>query len=266
MPFLRFLIAWANAPYTVVFGIVGLFALLSASGLLGLLGGDHDGGDDVDGADADGHDVDGHETEADHDGGHDDSDHDADHDEDAGRAGLASFLLAPLGIGKLPFSLIWQVFGATFALTGLGLNARYLDMGHGPPLVSLAWTMPIALSAGYGVVAALARLLGPVLVNKLAEATSRAELVGHVGTVISTKVDEAFGEVRFRDKTGHDLRVVCKLARGHRPASEKDEVVVVDHDEKAGVLYVARLDEGLEEEEREERAEEEEGKRNDVRG
>src|SRR5512140_3407395 len=73
LPLTRFLVAWANAPYTVALGIVGLFALLSASGLLGLLaGGEHGGGDDGDGADVDGHDVEGHE--ADHDAGDGDGD------------------------------------------------------------------------------------------------------------------------------------------------------------------------------------------------
>jgi membrane protein implicated in regulation of membrane protease activity len=262
LPLTRFLVAWANAPYTVALGIVGLFALLSASGLLGLLaGGEHGGGDDGDGADVDGHDVEGHE--ADPDGGHDDGDdHDADQHDDADRGGLLSLVLGPLGIGKLPFSLVWQVYGAVFALTGLGVNAKYIDLGHAPPLVSLAWTMPLALGAGYAVVAGLAKVLGPALAGKEGEATSRAELVGHVGTVISTRVDAEFGEIRVRDKTGHDLRVVCRLAPGHAPAKEKQEIVVVDHDRDTGTLYVALLDEGLEEQ----REEEQESRKNDVRG
>ncbi len=255
MPLTRFLVAWANAPYTVALGIVGLFALLSASGLLGLLaGGEHGGGDDGDGADVDGHDVEGHEADPDGDHGEGD-DHDADQNDDADRGGLLSLVLGPLGIGKLPFSLVWQVYGAVFALTGLGLNAKYIDLGHAPPVGSLAWTMPLALGAGYAVVAALARVLGPALASKESEATSREELVGRVGTVISTKVDSDFGEVRLRDKTGHDLRVVCRLADGHAPAREKQEIVVVEHDRDTGTLYVALLDEGLEEEDRKEREE-----------
>jgi hypothetical protein len=264
LPLLRFLIAWANAPYSVVLGTVLLFALLQATGVLGLLaGGDHDGGDDVDGADADGHDVDGHE--ADHDGGDaDGDDHDADHAHDAGRA-APSHLLAPLGIGKLPLSLVWQVYGAIFGLAGLSLNARFLDAPHGPPLVSLAWTMPLALGAGYGVVAILARVLTPIFADEKQNATSRAELVGHTGIVISSKVDADFGEVRIHDKTGHDLRIVCRIAPGHTPANEKDEVLVVDCDD-AGTLFVARMDEGLEEEEASESLSERKREERDVSG
>jgi membrane protein implicated in regulation of membrane protease activity len=254
LPLLNFLIAWANAPYTVVLGTVLLFALLSASGILGLLaGGDHDGGDDVDG---DAHDVDGHE--ADHDAG---DGHESDHDHDKGDddRGFAHAITGALGIGKLPFSLVWQVFGAIFALTGLAANAHYLDRPGGPPLFSLAWTMPIALSVAYGVVAALARVLTPIVADEKANATTRAELVGHVGKVISTRVDEAFGEVRFRDKTGHDVRLIVKLAAGHTPAREGDEVVFVENTD--GALFVAPLEE-------EESSQEEwkEGKKNDVSG
>jgi hypothetical protein len=254
LPLLKFLIAWANAPYTVVLGTVLIFALLSASGIFGLLaGGDHDGGDDVDG---DAHDVDGHEA------GHDaDSDHESDHDHDGDDddRSFAHAITTPLGIGKLPFSLVWQVYGAIFALTGLAANAHYIDKPGGPPLVSLVWTMPLALSVGYSVVAALARLLKPIVADEKANATTRAELVGHVGKVISTRVDEAFGEVRFRDKTGHDVRLVVKLAPGHAAAREGDEVVFVEHSE--GTLFVAPLEE-------EEGSEEDwkEGKKSDVSG
>jgi hypothetical protein len=239
LPLLKFLIAWANAPYTVVLGTVLIFALLSGSGILGLLaGGHHDGGDDVDG---DAHDVDGHE--ADHDA---DPDHESDHDHEGDDRGLGHALAAPLGIGKVPFSLVWQVYGAVFALTGLLTNAHYVERPGGPPLVSLLWTMPLALSVGYGAVAALARVLKPIVADEKANATRRAELVGHVGKVISTKVDEAFGEVRFRDKTGHDVRLVVKLAAGHSPVREGQDVVVVD--EERGALFVAPLDEEEEEE------------------
>jgi hypothetical protein len=67
--------------------------------------------------------------------------------------------------------------------------------------------------------------------------------------VISTRVDLDFGEVKFRDKTGHDLRVVCKLAPGHEPARLGDSVVVLEHEN--GTLYVASLDEALSESESE---------------
>jgi len=251
---LRFLVAWGNAPYTVALGIVGLFALLQTSGLLGLLAG---GGHDVGDGGADGHDIDADadveadaDVGADHDGTGDDADadhdgDDADHDEGGGRS-FTGAILAPLGVGKMPFSLVWQVYGVVFAFVGLGINAEYVTRAAGPSAGTLWWTLPAALSAGYAAVAGLARLLSPIFATRGQEATRRSELVGRIGTVISTKVDEAFGEVRIRDKTGHDIRIICKLAAEHRPAREGEEVIVVEHDDETGALFVARLDEGLE--------------------
>ena len=242
-----FLLAWANAPFAVAAGIAAVFALLQVTGVLGLIAGGGDGGDadhDVD------HDVDAdadHDVDADHDA---DADQDGDHDEDGDHEGQdrswASAALAPLGFGKIPFSMIWQTFALAFAAIGLGLNLHFIDHG-GPPLYTLAWTLPAGLVGGYLGVAVLARLLGPVLSSKEQEATSRSQLIGQTGVVISTKVDAEFGEVRIRDKTGHDLLVVCKLAPGAKGVPlEHQSVLVVDYTEEKGELLVEPFD--LEEE------------------
>lgn len=246
MRVLEFLFAWANAPFVVAGGIAVLFALLQATGLLGLLsGGDHDGDAehdvDVDGdADVDG----GGHVEADGDADAD-GDHDADHDHDAdnesGEKGLAATLLGPLGLGKIPFSLTWQAFALAFAVTGLGLNAHYAAAGH-IPLLTFAWTLPAGFVSGYALVAILSRTLGPLFASKAQEATSRSELVGQLGVVISSKVTGEFGEVRIKDKSGHDVRVVCRLAPGSSAPKEHDNVVVVEYDEGRGLL-VAPLEE-----------------------
>lgn len=224
MSLLRFIVAWANAPFTIVGGIAVVFALVQATGLLGLFG-DHDA--DVD-----------HDADLDADGDADaDADHDADGDHD--EAGWSHAVFAAFGFGTLPFSVIWQSFAIVFAVTGLALNAHYLALGA-PPLVSLAWTLPSGFVSGAAVVAVLARLFGPVFATKPHEATTRAELVGHAGVVISSKVDAEFGEVRIRDKSGLDLRVVCRIAPGVRAAREHENVVVVDYEN--GALLVAPVE------------------------
>jgi membrane protein implicated in regulation of membrane protease activity len=215
---LTFLFGWANAPFAVAAGVVAAFALLQVSGLLGILAGaeDHDHGA---GGDGDGHDH---------------------GDDDGPHAPWAS----ALGFGVLPFSMIWETFGLVAAGIGYALNFSYLGRPGGPPLVTLLWTLPAAVAGGAAGVAWLARSVGPVLSSKEHEATRRADLVGQLGVVISTRVSEEFGEVRIRDKTGHDLRVVCKLATGVRvPPREHDRVVVVDCDDR-GALLVEPLDEG----------------------
>ena len=231
-----FFIAWANAPFAVAAGIALLFTLLQVTGVLGLIagGGDHDADAD---ADADG----GGAHEHDADGGHA---HEHDGEDEGGGRGLEHAFASPLGFGKVPFSVIWQTYAIVFAVTGFALNARYVDHAGGPPLVSLAWSVPASLAVGYAAVAILARLLGPVFATKAQEATSRADLVGQMGVVISSAVDSEFGEVRIRDKTGHDIRVICKLAKGGKRVrvAEHESVVIVDYEPTRGELLVAPFD------------------------
>ena len=115
-----------------------------------------------------------------------------------------------------------------------------------PENVPLVGGLCVALLFCVGAaVARLARRLGRALAPSEDEATSRAELVGQVGVVISSRVDEAFGEIRIRDKTGHDLRLVCRLTSAGTEGRqirvmEKDSVVVVDCER--GELVVAPFD------------------------
>ena len=227
-----FLTTWANSPFAVAIGAVGVFALLQATGVLGLIAG---GGESE-------HDLD-HDASVDHDaevGGdadaHADGGHDGDHDGSAERS-LAAAAFEALGVGTLPLSILWQSFALAFGAAGFAINLHDIARPGGPPVVSLLWTIPSAFAFGCVAVATLNKVLGPVLSSKAQEATSRAQLVGQIGVVISSKVDHEFGEVRIRDKSGHDLRVVCKLAKEAQGApTEHQSVVVVDCDEKGGLL------------------------------
>lgn len=210
---LDWLAAWPNVPFTIVGGTTLLFALVQASGVLSLLAGDG-------------------EADADADGGH-----------DAGSIGAA--LLAPLAIGRVPLTWTVQTAGLAFALSGLAMNVAWLEMGLPTPLVSLAWTLPGAALLAYGTAALVARVVAPAVDDRPHAATSRRALVGSIGVVISSKVSEEFGEVRVRDRSGHDVRVVCKLAPGSRPLAEREEAVIVDCDE-SGTLFVAPFDTSVE--------------------
>ena len=239
MTLLGFLCAWANTPFGVALGIALVFAALSWSGALSLFAG---GGDDADGdheADADGD----HEADADHDSDDaDDGDGDDEADDDEGdERGVLAHVLAPLGVGKVPLSVLWQSFAVVFGVTGYAANARYIARGA-VPLVSLAWTIPIAFVVAYAVVALLARILAPLFSTEASEASSRSDLLGQVGVVISSQVSETFGEVRFREKNGHDVRVICALDEGLRPAREGEKVVVVGVDVDTKKILVAPLD------------------------
>lgn len=243
-----YLVAWPNVPFTIAVGATLLFAAVQASGLMGLLGGDADGDADAD-ADVDG-DVD---ADADVDGDVDadadadtDGDGDADHDADADDAGesWALKLGSAFGMGRLPMTLLAQVFLVVLGVSGLLMNLPFVSSGV-IPFWTLLYTLPASALCALGADAAMSRVLAPIVDDKAQAATKRSALVGSIATVISRKVTEEFGEVRIRDKSGHDVRVVVKLAKdGGRTAAsllEGQEVLVVDVDER-GTPLVSALD------------------------
>jgi membrane protein implicated in regulation of membrane protease activity len=239
VPFVSSLLAWANVPFTVALGVAMGFALLQMTGILGLLagGGDHEG--DHDG---------GHDADADHDGGHDadadhDADHDGDHDADQEESpGLGQQLLAGLGVGRVPLSIIWQTYAVAFGFAGVAANTVYLSYAGVLPALTLAWTVPGAAVFAYAVTRILARAIARLVADPRQEATTRKQLVGHSGVVISSRVNAEFGEVRIKDKTGHTVRIICRT-RDESPIPEGREVVIVDYDRDGDHLYVAPLDE-----------------------
>lgn len=233
-----YLVAWPNVPFTIAVGATLLFALAQASGLAGLIGGgDADGDADAE-ADVDG-DVDG-DADADADGdadGEGDAD-DADGESWALRLGLS------FGMGRLPMTLLAQVFLVVFGVSGLLVNVAFVSTGA-IPFWTLFYSLPVATLVGLVANATMTRFLAPIVDDKAQAATKRSALVGSIATVISRQVTEEFGEVRIRDRSGHDLRLIVKLApeRTRVDASllEGQEAVVVDVDAR-GTPLVTRLD------------------------
>lgn len=200
------LLTWANVPFVVALGVAVTFSAVRMSGLLGALAGDGDGDADGDG-------------EADGDGDADAEDGDADE---------SRSVFASLGAGKVPTTLLWQVYAASFAFAGLAANAVYLARFGAAPAYSLAWTVPFGVAVGGLVTRSVARPLGRLLANDSDDATSRAELVGQTAIVISSRVTTEFGEVRVRDRSGHVVRLIVRARVGEIP--EGAEVVLVDAD------------------------------------
>lgn len=250
MTFLSSLLTWANVPFVIAFGVAVMFVALQLSGLLGLLagGGDHEGEVDheVD------HDVDGHD--ADHDAGGDhegDADHDADHDADqdaddqeqqhaagGGRGGL----LAGMGVGTMPLSIVWQSFAVCFGLGGITVNTIYFTRTGALPTTALLWSLPGALVFAYAATSLVSRVFKKLAPAAGKTATSRRDLLGKTGVVISSKVSAEFGEVRLTDSTGSVLRIICRAMPGEEPIPEGREVVFVDYDRDRDVLFVAPFD------------------------
>lgn len=239
---LQSLFVWANLPFAIAFTVAVLFALLQMTGVLSLLaGGDHEGDHDHDiDADADA-DVD---ADADADV---DADADADHDGDAdvdgdGDHDLGDKILIDLGVGRVPFSLIWQTFAMAFGVGGLAVNAIYLGRGGVLAPGTLAWSVPIALVFAYAATRGVSRVLGRVIASPDQEATSRGGLVGATGVVISTRITDEFGEVRVKDRSGHFVHIVCRTREGEPPIPAGREIVIIEYNPDNGRLFVAPLD------------------------
>ncbi|HRI63594.1 MAG TPA: DUF1449 family protein [Polyangium sp.] len=237
------LFVWANLPYISVFTIAVLFAILQMTGVLGLLVGDSD--HDAD-ADAD-HDVD---ADADHDVDAD-GDHDADADNDGDQeheGGLGGRILIDLGVGRVPFSTLWQAFAITFGISGLALNSLVLvPRGFTAPS-TLAVTIPIALVISYLVTRTLTRVLGRALAGEHEEASSRKDLIGLTGTIISSQITSEFGEIRVTDKAGRFMHLICRVRESEKSIPAGREVVIVDYDAQTGHIFVSPLDMDLTEE------------------
>lgn len=235
MSVVQFFLSTANLPFVFALGVSVLFVVLQWSGLLGLLGG---GGDaDADG-DAEG-DVDGDaDVEADVDGDADGGDADGDAD-DADADDVDADDAAPAML-RLPLTVRAPVAAIAFAMTGFALNALLYAEAPSVPLLTLVWTLPTGVLSGLVAGKLMARVLAPLLDDRRNAAPERRSLVGRIGTVISTAVSADFGEVRIKDESGHQLRVVVKLAEDAAAPREGDEVVVVDLDER-GTPKVAPL-------------------------
>jgi hypothetical protein len=276
LAFLATLFTAANAPYTTALLVVAIYACLQVVGLLSFgdhgVDGDHalpshdlgvdadahaEVGGDVDadadlGGDASGGDA---HVDADHDIAHDadhdvahDADHDAAHDADHGDhegdsagPGVLSLLLGMLGVGRVPLAIVWQTLFTMFGLTGVTVTTVAASLLGPPRPFFLAFSIPIALVAGSVLSASTVRGVARLIPSSSGDATRKRDLVGCTGVVISSRVDQEFGEVRLKDPLGRTLRLICHTLPGEPALPEGAEVVVVDYERSQGHLFVSRL-------------------------
>lgn len=246
MTFLSSLLTWANVPFVVAFGVAVTFVLLQVSGLLGLFAGsgDHEGDADHEAGAAGDHDADAGDTDTDTDTDADaDQDGDADHDADADQDQSAGKeFLAGMGVGTMPLSIVWQSFAVCFALGGITANAVYFSRAGTLPTSALAISAPVALVFAYVATRLVSKVFGRLAPAPGKTSTSRKDLVGKAGIVISSKVSAEFGEVRVTDATGIVHRIICRVPPDDEPIAEGREVVFVEYDREKDLLFVAPLD------------------------
>jgi hypothetical protein len=230
MTFWQFLNQWWNLPYLVMLGLVGVFFAMQAVGIFAdAAGSDHEA------------DVDGSAEMADHDPGP--HDHQAEHEADGQGGDHPHGLGAFLGVGRVPFMVVWLTLFIFTGFSGLFFN-RVLQVRTGgyPP-----WFFPVSLLAAFGIGLAAVKFAARA-VAKLVDvggrgAPARRELSGAVGVVASPMLDGKFGEVRVRDPRGNELIVHGHVGEADAVLKQGDKVVLIELDNESGLFQVAALKE-----------------------
>lgn len=207
MAFFGFLNHWWNLPFLVMLGLVVVFFVLQVVGLLG-----HHGDGDV----------------------HHEHEHEHEHEHDA--EGDGHGMLSWLGVGRVPFMVVW-VTGFIFGgFTGLIVNRLFFLNGPYP-----TWAFAVALAA-----ALVVGIIGVRLFSRLAAklvdtggrgATAKHELAGKQGVVASAHLDGEFGEVRVHDAGGNELLIHARLGPGEPALARGAKVVLVEFDTEKELFW-----------------------------
>ncbi len=162
-----------------------------------------------------------------------DGDVDVDVDLDADVAGGGGFLQL-LGLGMIPFSLMFTLLLFFFGWSGIALHAL---TGGGSNLLFI----PIALLAGLGISAGAARLLHP-LFKDYGQATGARALVGKVAILKSSTVSPTFGSAEV-NVDGDRFEIAVRSDTEANTLAYGSRVLIYDYDEQRRLYLVAAHDE-----------------------
>jgi membrane protein implicated in regulation of membrane protease activity len=169
-------------------------------------------------------------------------DHDAavDHGAGAGHDGQPGTLalLAYLGVGKVPLTVLLILLTGAIGLLGWILNSLVQTVFGGYPGIFFAAVLPVSLVVSGVVTARVARIIGNALPPISTTATRSEALVGIQGTVISPFVDTRYGMVHVRDRGG-TLISVFATCEGE-PIRRGEKVVLVRYDPAARTYVVTK--------------------------
>jgi hypothetical protein len=168
-----------------------------------------------------------------------DHEHDFDHDHDFDHgAGSWSFgkLLSPLGVGKIPLSIVWETYFLGFGMGGVTASF-VLSQFFAVSYWFLLLTVPVSLVIGWHVTKLAAKAVVPLLkTSGIAE--SEQDIVGRVGKVTSLGVDSEWGEVELN--VNGSINHVIVVSDGDN-LEQDDRVVVSDYDFEKKRPVVSRL-------------------------
>ncbi len=215
-PLVSILTAWYNLPFSLMFMLSVIFAIVQAVGLGGESAAEGDG--DI-------------ESDADVDA---DGDADADLNTD-GASGLDASgmfsLLAFIGMGKAPLAVIISMLLSSVAVSGWALN-RVVETLFAPyPALALAGVLLLSVLIGAVATSRGSRFLGRALPPVSTTATNELALVGRMGTVVSPAVDPVYGMVRLRDRSGTMINVFA-TSEDAAMISQGANVMLTSYDEQ----------------------------------
>ena len=225
---LQILFAWWNLVFIVPFGLALLYLGLYV--FTGLTFGDADLDHDLS--------VD-HDVSVEHDCGADhdvDGDHEHEASIDEGSFGFMS-LLALIGVGRVPLSLVLMILLILWGSVGFALNQLLVQFMGPSAMVGLV-SVPVTMVVSLVLTGLIARVVAKLLPTNETYARKRSDLVGTVGEAV-LPIDASFGLVSVRDSQGDLFQVPCRVADGETTIAKGTRVVLFEYDAEKGVFHVA---------------------------
>ena len=163
-------------------------------------------------------------------------DADFDHDHNIEPEFSLGRLLSPLGVGKVPLSIVWQTYFLAFGISGFissFILSKFFELAFWYFIV----TLPLALVAGWHLTKLVAKITIP-LFKTSGIAESDRDIQGRIGFITSLSVDDNWGEARLNinGSTNH-----MAVVTDETDLKQGDQIVVVGYDEEKKRPIVNRL-------------------------
>jgi hypothetical protein len=122
-----------------------------------------------------------------------DTDLDVDTDIDVDGDFSLSKILSPIGVGRIPLSIVWYALGLSFGVSGL---VTTFALSQFFPLQNwfLLATIPVSLLLAFQITKRVVRIVAPVF-KTTGSAETYLDLIGRQGKVTSPEASESYGEI-----------------------------------------------------------------------
>ncbi len=147
-----------------------------------------------------------------------------------------------LGMGRIPFTMIFLLWLLGFGLTGWLGNSLLLTTFSSYPEWGILAVLAVAIITASWFTAGMARLMGHAVPAFTSTATSVQTLVCRQGWVSSQHVDENYGQVKVRDTAGTLHTVFAVIDPGHLPIVHNTKVFLVEYNSAQKLFIVEPVD------------------------